>query len=80
LIFKIDFCIIRASKYMDKKSANFNKLLKSFRDKWVAVSLDYGKVFASGDTLESVVKKVKTKNNVKMFRVMPFDVIYSPKS
>ena len=65
---------------MDKKSINFNKLFKSFKDKWVAVSDDYDKVFASGNTLESIVKKVKTKNNVKMFRVMPFDVIYSPKS
>jgi hypothetical protein len=65
---------------MDKKSINFNKLLKSFKDKWVAVSLDYSKVFASGNTLQSVAKKVKTKGNVKMFRVMPFDVIYSPKS
>jgi hypothetical protein len=65
---------------MDKKSTNFNKLLKSFKDKWVAVSDDYGKVFASGNTLESIVKKVKANKHAKMFRVMPFDVIYSPKS
>ena len=65
---------------MDKKSTNFNKLLKSFKDKWVAVSDDYGKVFASRNTLESIVKKVKANKHAKMFRVMPFDVIYSPKS
>jgi hypothetical protein len=63
---------------MDKKSANFNKLLKSIKDKWVAVSDDYSRVFSSGNTLESIVKKVKTSNNVKMFRVMPFDVCTFP--
>ena len=65
---------------MDKTSTNFNKLLQSFRDKWVAVSDDYGKVFASGNTLESITNKVKDMTGVKMFRVIPFDTIYSPKS
>jgi hypothetical protein len=63
---------------MDKTSANFNKLLQSFKDKWVAVSPDYGEVFASGTTLDSIMGKVKGKTGVKMFRVMPFDTIYSP--
>ncbi|MEK7501511.1 MAG: hypothetical protein AAB629_01145 [Patescibacteria group bacterium] len=68
------------NKNMDKTSTNFNKLLQSFRDKWVAVSDDYGKVFASGNTLESITNKVKDMTGVKMFRVIPFDTIYSPKS
>jgi len=63
---------------MDKTSTNFNKLLKSFKDQWVAVSEDYGTVFASGHTLESISKKIKTTKNVKMFKVVPFDTIYSP--
>ena len=62
-------------KNMDKTSINFNKLLKSFKDKWVAVSDDYGKVFASGNTLESIMKKVKDLKGIKMFRVVPFDTI-----
>ena len=65
---------------MDKTSINFNKLLRSFKDKWVAVSDDYGKVFASGNTLESIMNKVKNMTGIKMFRVIPFDTIYSPKS
>jgi hypothetical protein len=65
---------------MDKTSINFNKLLRSFKDKWVAVSDDYGKVFASGDNLESIIKKVKGLKDIKMFRVIPFDTIYSPHS
>ena len=68
------------NKNMDKTSTNFNKLLQSFRDKWVAVSDDYGKVFASGNTLESITNKVKEMTGGKMFRVIPFDTIYSPKS
>jgi len=67
-------------KNMDNTSINFNKLLKSFKDKWVAVSYDYGKVFASGNTLESIMKKVKDLKGIKMFRVVPFDTIYSPHS
>ena len=63
---------------MDKASINFNKLLRSFKDQWVAVSEDYGTVFASGRTLEIVSKKVKTTKNVKMFKVVPFDTVYSP--
>jgi len=65
---------------MDKTSTNFNKLLRSFKDKWVAVSDDYSKVFASGNTLESIVNKVRDTAKVKMFRVIAFDTIYSPKS
>ena len=65
---------------MDKTSINFNKLLQSFKDKWVAVSADYGKVFASGDTLETVISKSKGLKNIKMFRVIPFDTVYSPHS
>jgi len=63
---------------MDKTSINFNKLLRSFKDQWVAVSEDYGTVFASGDTLESISKRVKNTKKVKMFKVIPFDTIYSP--
>ena len=65
---------------MDKTSINFNKLLQSFRNKWVAVSNDYSKVFASGDTLESVIKKAKNLKDIKMFRVIEFDTVYSPHS
>jgi hypothetical protein len=65
---------------MDKTSINFNKLLQSFKDKWVAVSDDYGKVFASGDTLDSILNKAKGLKNIKMFRVVPFDTVYSPHS
>lgn len=63
---------------MDKNSINFNKLLQVFKGKWVAVSHDYEKVFASGPTLESVTKQVKKNSNTKFFKVIPFDVVYSP--
>ena len=65
---------------MDKTSINFNKLMQSFKDKWVAVSADYSEVFASGDTLESIISKAKGLKNIKLFRVVPFDTVYSPHS
>lgn len=63
---------------MDKTSTNFNKPLRSFKDQWVAVSEDYGTVFASGHTLESILKKVRATKDVKVFKVIPFDTVYSP--
>lgn len=60
-------------------SNNFSKILKSFKDKWVAVPEDYSEVFASGNTLTEVKKKIDNKyKNVKVFKVIPFDMIYSP--
>jgi hypothetical protein len=52
--------------------------LQSFKDKWVAVSDDYSKVFASGNTLENIIEKVDNTVGVKLFRVVPFDMIYFP--
>jgi len=65
---------------MDKTSINYNKLLKTFKDKWVATSGDYSKVFASGASLKSVMGKIKDTTKIKMFRVGPLDMIYSPKT
>lgn len=63
---------------INRESANFNKVIKSFKDKWVAVSYDYSKVFASGDTLQQVMSKTGTKSKVKVLKVIPLDLIYSP--
>lgn len=65
-------------KYMDKESKNFSKILKSFKNKWVVVSQDYSKVFASGNTLEKTLLKIKGKNNFRVFLVTPFSTSYSP--
>ena len=67
----------RHNNPMNKQSKNFNRLLKSFRNKWVAVSDDYGRVFASGNTLQATMKKIKDRADLKVFRVIPFYTIYS---
>ena len=63
---------------MKKESDNFTNLIKNFKNKWVAVSADYGKVFASANSLQSVMKKVDQKKHIKVFKVIPFDMVYSP--
>ena len=63
---------------MRKKEDNFTKIIRDFRNKWVAVSSDYSKVFVSGNSLECVMKKVDHKKNLKVFKVVPFNMIYSP--
>ncbi len=62
----------------DKLSNNFSRITKSFKDKWVAVPSDYSKVIASADTLQGVMSKIKKDNNLKIFKVIPLDMIYSP--
>ena len=63
---------------MKKESDNFSKIIKKFRNKWVAVSDNYSKVFASANSLNQVMKKVDRKKNLKVFKVIPFNMIYSP--
>ena len=66
------------NKTTDNLSNNFSKIIKSFRDKWVAVPSDYSEVIASADTLSGVMNKVKDSSNLKFFKVIPLDMIYSP--
>lgn len=63
---------------MSKTDKNFAELVKKFKDKWVAVSEDYGRVFASANSLDKVMKKIDNKKRVKIFKVIPLDLIYSP--
>ena len=65
-------------KKIDIISNNFNEILKSFKDKWVAVPEDYSKVVASANTLSGVMGKIKKNSNLKVFKVIPLDMIYSP--
>ena len=59
---------------------NFNKLCRSFKDKWVATSDDYATVVSSGESIKQVMGKIGDKNHshLKIFRVVPSDLIYSP--
>ena len=63
---------------IDNLSNNFSKIIQSFRDKWVAVPDDYSEVIASADTLSEVMDKIKKNTTLKVFKVVPLDMIYSP--
>lgn len=61
---------------MNKKMSinkNLFKLLKGFKDKWVAITPDYREVVSSGDTLEEAESKVKEKErgHVIFYKVVP---------
>ena len=66
------------NKKKDNLSNNFSKIVTSFRDKWVAVPEDYSEVVASADTLSGVMSKISQNSNLKVFKVIPLDMIYSP--
>ena len=63
-----------------KNNKKINKLLKSYENKWVALSPDYGSVLSSGNTLNSVREQLdKEKRNEAVFlKVLPFNVNYAP--
>lgn len=60
----------------DSLSNNFSKIMKSFKDKWVAVPEDYSKVVVSADTLSGVMSKIKKDTDLKIFKVIPLDMVY----
>jgi len=62
-----------------EKNCDLKDLLKSYANKWVALSLDHKKVIAKGDELKEVVARVKSKDAI-FFKVFPTDSFYMPKA
>lgn len=60
------------------KSPNLRVLKKQHINKWVALSVDYKKLFAVGDSLASVLEKAKQPEKVVM-KVLP-NLGYAPTS
>ncbi|KKT14842.1 MAG: hypothetical protein UV94_C0006G0006 [Parcubacteria group bacterium GW2011_GWC1_43_30] len=60
------------------KSPNLSVLKKQHINKWVALSADYKKLIAVGDSLSAVLKKAKQPDKVVM-KVLP-DLGYAPAS
>lgn len=62
------------------KSIDLSKKLRPYENKWVALSLNYRKIFSSGKTLEEAIKNLKTKSKeeVVFLKVLPFDIAYVP--
>ncbi|MEK7546976.1 MAG: DUF5678 domain-containing protein [Patescibacteria group bacterium] len=56
---------------------NTAEVTKKYVNKWVALSGDYKKVVASGETLSEVLKKISSKKRAMVFRVLP-DLTYAP--
>lgn len=62
-----------------KRNHDLRQLLKSYENKWVALSLDYSKVLGVGDTLQGAKKKAEKKGKKHVFlKLPPFDVSYVP--
>ncbi len=60
------------------KSPNLSIIKKKHINKWVALSVDYKKLFAVGDSLAAVLKKAKQPEKVVM-KVLP-NLGYAPVS
>ena len=70
---------------MNKKPTNakpidLSKVLQSFDNKWVALSPDYKRVVASGDTLIDADAQVpeEQRKKVVFYKVPPADAYYIP--
>ena len=53
------------------KIPNTLGITEKYINKWVALSQDYTKVIASGDTLSEVLKKTAAEKRKVVFRVLP---------
>lgn len=62
------------------KTIDLSKKLRPYENKWVALSLDYRKIFSNGKTLEEAIKNLKGKSKEKVIflKVLPFDMVYVP--
>ena len=67
---------------MEKRNTHddWTTLLKSYENKWMALSPDYTRVVASGETLKAVHAKVPEGDRATVvFRnVLPFDALDIP--
>ncbi|MBI4160130.1 hypothetical protein HY504_03110 [Candidatus Wolfebacteria bacterium] len=52
------------------KSYDLSVLDKKYADKWVALSLDYKKVLAVGDSLDSILRQAKRPDKM-VLKVFP---------
>jgi hypothetical protein len=59
------------------KLPNIFEITKNYVNKWVALSEDYKKVLASGETLSEVLEKTSSEKRLMVFRVLP-SATYAP--
>ena len=59
------------------EAPNVFEVTKKYVNKWVALSEDYKKVIASGETLSEVLGKTSSEKKVMVFRVLP-NLTYAP--
>ena len=59
---------------------DLSKVLQPYENKWVALSSDYHKVVASGETLRETAAQVEEgeRERVIFHKVLPFDAYYEP--
>ena len=62
------------------QTKDLSKVLKPYENQWVALSPDYTKVIASGETLRETVAQVREdeKERAVFHKVLPFDAYYVP--
>ena len=59
---------------------DLSKVLQPYENKWVALSPDYTKIIASGETLRETAAQVREdeKEHAVFHKVLPFDAYYIP--
>ncbi len=61
------------------ESPDLSVITEKHANKWVALSSDYKKLLAAGDTLSSVLEKAKSYRKKVVIKVLP-DLGYAPLS
>ncbi len=60
---------------------DLSAILRPYENKWVALSPDYTRVVASGDTRKEVDARVKKEEREMLIfhKVLPFDALFAPR-
>lgn len=71
---------MKQQKTKPRKSYDLCRLLKSYENKWVALSPDCKRIVASADSLKKAAARVREdqREEVIFYKVLPFDVVYVP--
>lgn len=55
-------------------------MVAAYENKWVALSPDFTRVLAAGDSVEEVDEQLQDSERAGavLYKVLPFDVVYAP--
>ncbi len=73
---------IGVSKSSATRNENLGDVVAAYENKWVALSPDFTRVLAAGDSVEEVDEQLQDSERAGavLYKVLPFDAVYAPQA